>query len=215
MAPKDSRYSTITAKKLREWSNKHDRVQNGIVEEKRGRKVILDFENDIWAELLLCAIEMKEEDEKMEETVEVLFNVCYSYNIMDNVSSHKVDLLDAIFKEANVQVDYFPPNMTQFLQVLDLIINGPLKAHVRRNGSFVKFTYKPSGGTTSVAPTGTNKKYSKSQYDADVPESERNEQYSPVVDIIDEWMFDESLDDFDPGIFDDDEEHNNLRDDSD
>ena len=43
--------------------------------------------------------------------------------IINNVSSHKVELLDAIFKEANVQVGYFPPNMTQFLQVLDLIIN--------------------------------------------------------------------------------------------
>ena len=215
---------------------------------------------------------------------------------MDNVSSHKVDLLEAIFKEANVEVGYFPPNMTQFLQVLDLIINGPLKAHVRRkrgenilqyfihykqlynaemdkpedertmpkwsppkptvqecilelinvmyddeestfneerfqhkvqstflatgtlpreDGSFVKFTYKPSGGTTSVAPTGTNKKYSKSHYDANVPESKRNEQYSTVVDILDEWMFDESLDDFDPGIFDDDEDPNNLHDDYD
>jgi hypothetical protein len=203
---------------------------------------------------------------------------------MDNVSSHKVDLLEAIFKEANVEVGYFPPNMTQFLQVLDLIINGPLKAHVRRirgenileyfrhykelydaemdkpeeertmpkwsppkptvqecilelisvmydderstfneekfqqkvqstflttgtlprdDGSFVKFKYKPSGGTTSVAPTGTNKKYHKSHYDTDVPESEGNEHYA-VIDILDEWMFEESLDDFDPDVFDND-----------
>ena len=186
--------------------------------------------------------------------------------------------MDAFFKEANIEVGYFPPNMTQFLQVLDLIINGPLKAHVRRkrgenilqyfkhytqlynaemekpedertmqkwdppkptvqecilelinvmyndeastfnqarfqqkvqntflvtgtlpreDKTFVKFTYKPSGGTTSVAPTGTNKKYAKSYY-----ESEENEQYSKAIDIIDEWMFDESLDDFDPGVFD-------------
>ena len=210
---------------------------------------------------------------------------------MDNVSSHKVDLLDAIFKEANIEIGYFPPNMTQFLQVLDLIINGPLKAHVRRkrgenilqyfrhykllyyaemdkpedertmprwnppkptvqecilelinvmyddekstfnqenfqqkvqstflttgtlpreDGSFVKFKYKPSGGTTSVAPTGTDKKYSKSHYDADVPESEGNEHYSTVIDILDEWMCGESLDDFDPDVFDSD---NNTMDD--
>ena len=50
---------------------------------------------------------------------------------MDNVSSHKVDLLDTIFKEANIEVGYFPPNRTQFLQILDLIINGPQKAHDR------------------------------------------------------------------------------------
>jgi hypothetical protein len=201
---------------------------------------------------------------------------------MDNVSSHKVDLLDDIFKEANIEVGYFPPNMTQFLQVLDLIINGPLKAHVRRkrgenillyfrhykqlymaemdkpedertmpkwsppkptvqecilelinvmyneestfneesfqqkvqstflatgtlpreDKSFMKFTYKPSGGTISVAPTGTNKKYTKSH---DVQESEMNEQYT-FVDILDEWIFDESLDDFDPQVFDNDNE---------
>ena len=183
--------------------------------------------------------------------------------------------------------------MIQFLQVLDLIINGPLKAHVRRkrgenilqyfrhykllyyaemdkpedertmprwnppkptvqecilelinvmyddekstfkqekfqqkvqstflttgtlpreDGSFVKFKYKPSGGTTSVAPTGTYKKYSKSHYDTDVPESEGNEHYSTVIDILDEWMFGESLDDFDPDIFENDNETMDLED---
>ena len=76
----------------------------------------------------------------------------------------------------------------------------------REDGSFMKFRYKPSGGTTLVAPTGTNKKYPKSHNDADVPESEGNEQYSTVVDILDEWMFDESLDDFDPQVFDNDNE---------
>ena len=72
----------------------------------------------------------------------------------------------------------------------------------RDDGSFVKFKYKPSGGTISVAPTGTNKKYTKSH---DVQESEMNEQYT-FVDILDEWMFDESLDDFDPQVFDNDNE---------
>jgi hypothetical protein len=209
---------------------------------------------------------------------------------MDNVSSHKVDLLDTIFKEANIEMGYFPPNMTQFLQILDLIINGPLKAHVRRkrgenilqyfrhykllynaemvkledertmpkwsppkptvqecilelinvmyddeestfnearfqqkvqstflatgtlpreDGSFMNFTYRPSGGTTSIAPTGTNKKYAKS----DVSESEGNEQYSEVLDILDEWMFDETFDEFDPEVFDKDYETMDLDDD--
>jgi hypothetical protein len=32
-----------------------------------------------------------------------------------------------------------------------------------------------------------------------------NEQYT-FVDILDEWMFDESLDDFDPQVFDNDNE---------
>lgn len=51
---------------------------------------------------------------------------------MDNVGSHKTDALHEIFREACVEVGYLPPNMTQFLQVLDLVVNGPLKAHIRR-----------------------------------------------------------------------------------
>jgi hypothetical protein len=39
---------------------------------------------------------------------------------MDNFSAHKVNVLDPIFKEANI------------LQVLDLVVNGPLKAHIRQ-----------------------------------------------------------------------------------
>ena len=83
MAPKDSRYNTIDYPKLTRWIKKHERVKNGKVDEKRGKKVIVEFENDIWAELLLCAIQMKEDEEgKIEESVEVLFNVCYSYSII-------------------------------------------------------------------------------------------------------------------------------------
>jgi hypothetical protein len=83
MAPKDSRYNTIDYWKLTRWTEKHERVKNGKVDEKRGKKVIVVFENDIWAELLLCAIQMKEDEQgKIEESVEVLFNVCYSYSII-------------------------------------------------------------------------------------------------------------------------------------
>ena len=82
MAPRDSRYLSITAKKLGEWTDRHERIKNGKLDEKRGEKVIVEFENDIRAELLLCAIEMKEEEGKIIETVEVLFNVSYSYSII-------------------------------------------------------------------------------------------------------------------------------------
>jgi hypothetical protein len=79
MAPKDSRYNTINYQKLKRWTQKQERIKNGKHDGKRGKKVIVEFENDIWAELLLCAIQMKEdEDGKIEESVEVLFNVCYS-----------------------------------------------------------------------------------------------------------------------------------------
>ena len=50
---------------------------------------------------------------------------------MDNVGCHKMDVLKEIFAEACVDVGFLPPNMTQFLQVLDLVVNGPLKAHLR------------------------------------------------------------------------------------
>ena len=42
-----------------------------------------------------------------------------------------MDVLKEIFAEACVDVGFLPPNMTQFLQVLDLVVNGPLKAHLR------------------------------------------------------------------------------------
>ena len=202
---------------------------------------------------------------------------------MDNVSSHKTDILDAIFKEANIEVGFFPPNMTQFLQILDLIVNGALKAHIRRtrgesilqyfrhyrdlynaemekpadarimprwcppkptaqecilelihvmydsestfstqrfkdnvqksfrstgtfpkdDGTFTRFSFEPSGGTTSIAPTGTNEKYSKCQ--SEIEESQGNELYTcEFQDVIENWIFDESLDDFDIDIFDND-----------
>jgi hypothetical protein len=51
---------------------------------------------------------------------------------MDNCSAHHVEVLDTIFKEANIEVSFLPPNTTYLLQVLDLVVNGPLKAHIRR-----------------------------------------------------------------------------------
>ena len=47
---------------------------------------------------------------------------------MDNCGVHKGDCLDAIYEEANVEVGYLPENMTYILQVLDLVVNGPIKA---------------------------------------------------------------------------------------
>jgi hypothetical protein len=201
---------------------------------------------------------------------------------MDNVSSHKTDVLEAILKEAAIEVGFFPPNMTQYLQILDLVVNGPLKAHIRRKrgeilldyfrqykvlynaemdkpvderimprwsppkptvhecimelmhvmydigtrftseefktnventfvntgtlptaaGTFKQFSFKPSGGTTSIAPTGTHLKYSKCASDLDIAESQVNDYI--CEDIIESWIFNESLDDFDPDIFDND-----------
>ena len=69
-------------------------------------------------------------------------------------------------------------------------------------GTFKQFSFKPSGGTTSIAPTGTHLKYSKCASDLDIAESQVNDYI--CEDIIESWIFDESLDDFDPDIFDND-----------
>ena len=55
----------------------------------------------------------------------------------DNCSVHKGSCLclDAIYLEANIQVKYLPPNMTYILQVLDLVVNGPIKAHIASRAS--------------------------------------------------------------------------------
>jgi hypothetical protein len=51
---------------------------------------------------------------------------------MDNCGPHKTDCLHSVFNEANVEVGLLPPNMTSELQVLDLVVNGPIKAHIRK-----------------------------------------------------------------------------------
>ena len=60
---------------------------------------------------------------------------------MDNCSAHHVEALSSIFKEANVEVSFLPPNTTYLLQVLDLVVNGPLKAHIRRARSAAILKY--------------------------------------------------------------------------
>ena len=49
----------------------------------------------------------------------------------DNCGCHKTSIVDDLISELGVQVACLPPNMTGVLQVLDLVVNGPLKAHTR------------------------------------------------------------------------------------
>lgn len=49
----------------------------------------------------------------------------------DNCGCHKTDHVDALIEHLGIQVACLPPNMTGVLQVLDLVVNGPLKAHTR------------------------------------------------------------------------------------
>lgn len=50
---------------------------------------------------------------------------------MDNCGSHKTETVDLVMKSIGINLALYPPNMTAILQILDLVINGPLKAHVR------------------------------------------------------------------------------------
>ena len=49
----------------------------------------------------------------------------------DNCGCHKTTLVDDVIAELGIQIACLPPNMTGVLQVLDLVVNGPLKAHTR------------------------------------------------------------------------------------
>ena len=49
----------------------------------------------------------------------------------DNCGSHKTSIVRDTIKEVDIDVAFLPPNMTSELQVLDLVVNWPLKAHTR------------------------------------------------------------------------------------
>ena len=52
--------------------------------------------------------------------------------VWDNCGPHKVTALQEIFKENGIRTETLPPNMTDQLQVMDLVVNAPLKAGIRR-----------------------------------------------------------------------------------
>ena len=49
----------------------------------------------------------------------------------DNCGCHKTSIVDDVISELDVQIACLPPNITGVLQVLDLVVIGPLKAHTR------------------------------------------------------------------------------------
>ena len=50
---------------------------------------------------------------------------------MDNCGPHKTDEVSNFINESGVNTALLPPNMTDLLQVLDLVVSGPLKRHTR------------------------------------------------------------------------------------
>jgi hypothetical protein len=60
---------------------------------------------------------------------------------MDNCGTHHVKSLQPLWDAANIQVQFLPKNMTFALQPLDLVVNGPLKAYVRKMRAQRIFAY--------------------------------------------------------------------------
>lgn len=61
--------------------------------------------------------------------------------VWDNCGPHKVEGVRQVFAEWGVEVRELPPKMTDILQVMDLAVNGPLKAAIRRMRSQALFSY--------------------------------------------------------------------------
>ena len=52
--------------------------------------------------------------------------------VWDNCGPHTVAALDEVFDEHKVLVRQLPPRMTSVLQIMDLVVNGPVKAAIRK-----------------------------------------------------------------------------------
>ena len=75
----------------------------------------------------------------------------------DNCGSHKTSSVTDVIDEIGAVVCFLPKNMTGELQVLDLVVNGPLKAHIRTiraNRLYKSFQdYKLNQARSSTLPT--------------------------------------------------------------
>ena len=61
--------------------------------------------------------------------------------VWDSCGPHKVTAVKAVFGEWGIAIEALPVNMTDQLQVMDLVVNGPLKAHMRRFRCASLFAY--------------------------------------------------------------------------
>ena len=61
--------------------------------------------------------------------------------IWDNCGPHKVDAVREVFREHNIATVELPPNMTDRLQIIDLVTNGPLKSGMRRKRVYDLYDY--------------------------------------------------------------------------
>ena len=61
--------------------------------------------------------------------------------IWDNCGSHNAPAIQAVFQEWGVEQLHLPPKMTDQLQVMDLLVNAPVKAAIRRDRIQKMFGY--------------------------------------------------------------------------
>ena len=59
--------------------------------------------------------------------------------VVDNCGAHLTPAAEAVFREHGIALEMLPKNMTDALQVMDLVVNGPLKAVLRRRRSWALF----------------------------------------------------------------------------
>jgi glycerol-3-phosphate cytidylyltransferase-like family protein len=80
----------------------------------------------------------------------------------DNCRSHKTTSVMEVIREIGVDVVFLPKNMTGELQVLDQVVNGPLKAHIRTNRANRLYkcfqSYKEATAISSALPPHLRKK---------------------------------------------------------
>jgi DDE superfamily endonuclease len=79
----------------------------------------------------------------------------------DNCGSHHTASVSDVIRETEIDVAFLPPNMTSELQVLDLVVNGPIKSHIKNKrairlyDSFQK--YKIDGNADMILPATERK----------------------------------------------------------
>jgi hypothetical protein len=61
--------------------------------------------------------------------------------VWDNCGPHGVPAVGAVLGEHDIRAEALPPRMTSALQVMDLVVNGPLKAAIRRTRVDVLLDY--------------------------------------------------------------------------
>ena len=77
--------------------------------------------------------------------------------VWDNCGPHKVDAVKAVATEWGIELKTLPPNMTDALQVMDLLVNAPLKAAIRSARTRQIFT-TPTRGSSHACRLSSNKR---------------------------------------------------------